>query len=63
MVLNMPNNLQLLAEEFNKRDPTVPVNVDLFKRKQDQHFVEMPCQVSFIGDQSYGKFPREVVSD
>lgn len=59
--VNMFENLVMLAIEYNKWQKTKSLQIDITKLRADYSAlqVEMPCTVAFIGDGSYGKFPRE----
>lgn len=65
MNINMYQNLLYLAGEYNRRSG-VPSSrkVDLqdLRRQQYSMNVEMPCKVAFVGDNSYGKFQKDLAS-
>ena len=66
--MDIYQNLIALIDEFNTdiSAPTngtiKPISRDLIKQGKDS-IIEYPCKVAHIGNQSYGKLPKEAISD
>ena len=65
--IDMYQNLIAIIDGYND-DVAIPKNLTQISRSSvtkgaDNQKVELPCKVTYIGDQSYGKFPKEAVSD
>lgn len=65
--MDIYQNLIALIDGYNN-DVAIPKNLPQISRSvvtqgSDNQRVELPCKVTYIGDQSYGKFPKEAVSE
>lgn len=63
--MDIYQNLIALIDEFNNdvaktEGDKIPRNTI---KKHDSSVVEVPCKIAHIGNQSYGKLPKEAISD
>lgn len=58
MRLNMYQNLLTLVDVYNSMTNGTKLNKNDIKSKIRNVKVNMPCNISIIGDSSYGKFPQ-----
>merc|ERR1719498_2250093 len=67
MTVDMYQNLVALIDLYNQEVAVpggyAPISRNVVRKGAASSQVKMPCKIKHLGDQSYGKFPKDMISE